>query len=113
MNKLERLEHVFKLQKENYSPANTMTYEKRMDILNRMDKMFRSHYKEITKVLQEDFGYRGTDFIFTAEFYPILSHISHVKKGLKSWMRKERTTSLSMALTGQREYIVNEPLPKM
>lgn len=107
---LEEIKSIFNTQKNNYSPANTPSYEVRLDRLNRLENMIRTHMDEITSALQKDFGTRSSDWIFVAEMYPILDHVKHVKKSLKKWMRKERKSTGVMALTGQQEYIVYEPL---
>lgn len=109
-NELKEIENIFNSQKSNYSPANTPSYEGRMDRLNRLEKMIRSNMNKITSALQKDFGTRSANWIFVAEMYPILDHVKHVKNNLKKWMKKERKSTGIMALTGQREYIINEPL---
>lgn len=110
VNEQEVLNRIFNIQKKNYSPSNIPNYEERMDRLNRLETMVRNHMDEITKALQQDFGSRSADWIFVAEFYPILDHFKHVKKNLKQWMKKEKKSLGFTALTGQKEYIVNEPL---
>lgn len=107
---IDRLRAIFELQKKEYSPFQVPSYDIRMDRLNRIERLFREHIGEIGDALQADFGSRNPDWTFTADIYPVLSHVKHVKKRLKKWMRKEKTSSGIFALTGQRTYIVNEPL---
>lgn len=107
---LQQVDKLFQLQKDNYSPANAPSYEERIDRLNRLDKMVRDNMNEILKMLNEDFGTRCDDWSFTADIYPVLDHINHVKKLLKKWMKKERKASGFLSLTGQKDYIINEPL---
>lgn len=106
----DEVKRIFDLQKQSYSPANCPSYEIRMDRLDRLDRMVRANMNEIFKSLSQDFGTRCEDWSFIGDIYPVLDHISHVKKHLKRWMKKERKSSGLMALTGQRDYIVNEPL---
>lgn len=101
---------IFEFQKSNYSPSKTPSYETRKDRLTRIESMCRNHVKAITEALQKDFGTRHSDLIFLADIFPQISHAQHVKKHLKSWMKKEKTSSGIFALTGQRSYLVNEPL---
>ena len=101
---------IFELQKANYSAANSPSFETRMDRLTRIEELCRNHVNEITQALQSDFGSRDPDLIFLADIFPQLSHAKFVKKQLKKWMKKEKTSSGIFALTGQRSYIVNEPL---
>ena len=101
---------IFEFQKSEYSPSKPPSYEQRMDRLTRIENMCRDHVKTITQALQYDFGTRDPDLIFLADIFPQISHAQHVKKHLKSWMKREKTASGIFALTGQRSYIVNEPL---
>lgn len=107
---LRDIKNLFDLQKRNYKPSNTPDYQMRLDRLDRLDKMIRNNIDQITKALQKDFGTRSAEWIFVAEIYPVLDHIKHVKKNLRKWMRKEKQFTGLLALTGQKEYIVNEPL---
>lgn len=110
MNNIQELERIFQLQKHNYSPANTPSYQQRIDRLNRLDKLIRSHHTEIVETIQKDFGTRHPDWGFTGDIYSPLDLIKKIKKNLKNWMRPEPKSSGLLALTGQRTYQVNEPL---
>ncbi|MYA57581.1 aldehyde dehydrogenase family protein [Candidatus Poribacteria bacterium] len=112
MNKelIEKIQEVFDFQKSHYSPAKTPSYQLRIDRLTRIEQMCRKHVKEITQALQQDFGTRHPDLIFLADIFPQISHAKYVKKHLKSWMKKEKTSSGLLAFTGQSSYFVNEPL---
>lgn len=107
---IEELRAVFELQKKNYSPSNPPSYETRVDRLNRVDQLCRNHFNEITTEIQADFGSRNPDQTFLSDIFPPLDHAKRVKENLKKWMKRERTSSGILALTGQRTYIVNEPL---
>lgn len=107
---LAELNRIFEIQKSNYSPANIPSYSMRIDRLNRLDKLIRTHLDEIMAATQRDFGTRSADWAFTAEIYSPLDLIKKVKKNLKQWMKPERKSSGMLALTGQRTYQVNEPL---
>ncbi|UTW62831.1 aldehyde dehydrogenase family protein [bacterium SCSIO 12741] len=107
---IEELNRIFALQKGNYSPAHTPSYQVRMDRLNRMDKLIRNHIDDIVAATQQDFGTRSADWGFTAEIYSPLDLLKKIKGKLKGWMKPERKSSGWFALTGQRTYQVNEPL---
>lgn len=81
-----------------------------MDRLDRIELLCRRHADEIAGSLLADFGSRNPDWSFMADLYPQLAHVKHVKRNLRKWMGKERARSGLMALTGQRTYIVHEPL---
>ncbi|MCY3742669.1 MAG: aldehyde dehydrogenase family protein [Candidatus Poribacteria bacterium] len=93
-----------------YSPSTPPSYETRMDRLSRIEDLCKNHIAEITEALQTDFGSRDPDLIFLADIFSPLSHAKYVKRHLKKWMKKEKTSSGVLALTGQRSYIVHEPL---
>lgn len=101
---------IFDLQKKAYSPAASPSYEERLDRINRIEKLHRENLDEITRTIGKDFGTRHPDWCFTGDIYPGLDHVAHVKKSLKKWMSKEKSSSGIMGLTGQRTYIINEPL---
>lgn len=105
-----QLEQIFQLQKRAASPDRVAGYEERLDRLNRIEQLSREHMNEIIDALEADFGCRGRDWIFIADVYPQLSHAAHVKKHLKRWMKPERHSSGLLRLTGQRTYVVYEPL---
>lgn len=108
---IESVKTIFEHQKKGYSPSNIPSYEIRMDRLSRIEALCRNHIPEITKALQADFGSRSADWCFMADIYSPLSQAQYVKRHLKKWMKKERVSSgLLGTLTGQRSYIVNEPL---
>ena len=110
IKEIEELESTFEQQKAHYSPSRAPTYETRMDRLNRIELLCRAHIGEITDALDADFGHRSADWTFIADIFSPLSHTKYVKKHLKRWMKREKVSSGLLALTGQRTYIVNEPL---
>ena len=75
----EDIKRIFDKQKQFYSPAKPLSFEDRIDLLNRIETMTRNHMDEITRALQKDFGTRSSDWIFTADFYPVLEHVIKVK----------------------------------
>ena len=107
---LQELDRIFNLQKSNYSPAKSPSYKVRIDRIDRIDKLLRTHFEEITTTIQEDFGTRHPDWGFTGDIYSPLDLIKKVKKNLKKWMKDEPKSSSFLTLTGQRTYQVNEPL---
>ncbi len=108
---IESSKTVFEKQKCCYSPSSIPSYATRMDRLNRIEILCRNHIPEITEALRADFGSRSPDWSFIADIFSPLSHTRFVKRHLKKWMKKERVSSGILGkITGQRSYIVNEPL---
>lgn len=106
---IETIKSVFIKQKKAYSPSNPPTYQVRMDRLSRIESMCKNHISEITEALQADFGTRDPDLNCLDVWGPC-GNTKDVKKHLKKWMKKEKTSSGLWAFTGQRSYIVHEPL---
>ncbi len=104
------LERIFDAQRRASTPDRATTYEQRIDSLNRLEDLNKNHANEIIDTLEQDFGSRSRDWIFIGDIYPQLAHLKHVKKNLKRWMRPERHSSGVLRLTGQRTYVVHEPL---
>ena len=110
IQELESVNSTFELQKKNYNLSDPPSYEARIDRLNRIEHLCKNYIWEITEALQNDFGCRSSDWTFTADIFSPLSHVKYVKRNLKKWMKKEKTRSGLLALSGQRTYIVNERL---
>ena len=47
---------------------------------------------------------------FIADIFPQLDHIGYVKRKLSKWMKRERAGWSPLSLTGQRTYVIHEPL---
>lgn len=107
---IEEVKRIFDLQKAAYSRSNPPGYEQRMDRLKRLDELLRSHYAEFIETLQADFGSRDPDQIFGADILSPLFHGKHTRDHLAKWMKPERKSSGLLGLTGQKTYILNEPL---
>jgi len=109
-NQIDELNRIFSIQKSNYSSSNAPSYQVRMGRLNRLETLVRTHMDDIVSSLIEDFGARNPDMAFLGDIYPTLAHLKYVKSQLKGWMKREKKPSGFLGLTGQKTYIVNEPL---
>ena len=107
---IEEARSIFGRQQSSSSRSAVPSYDVRVDRLGRIDAMCRGHVEGFTEALHADFGCRSPDQTFIADVYPQLAHVKHVRRNLRRWMRKQRTSSGLLSLTGQRTYIVHEPL---
>ena len=107
---VDEVDRVFKTQKVSYSPAKISTYAERLSLLGQMEKLLRENYNELSDAIEADFGSRSRDHILTADIFPPLLHIAHVKNHLKKWMKPQRRSSGALGLMGVRSYVINEPL---
>ena len=108
--RIEEVRAIFRRQKSHCLPSTVATYGERLDRLERIETLCRSHLEEITEALQADFGCRNPDVTFLADIFPQLDHVKYVKRKLKKWMKRERMGWSPLALTGQRTYVIHEPL---
>lgn len=106
----EYVKNIFDQQKLAYSPSTPPSYKTRLDRLNRIIELCKNHIDDICEALDRDFGSRHADWSFIADIYSPLSHAKYIKRNLKKWMKKEKTSSGILSITGQKTYIVNEPL---
>lgn len=110
MDTIEQVQATFDLQKSNYAQAKNVSYETRMDRLERVEKLFRENYPAMIEALQRDFGTRDPDMAFMGDIYSPLDHVAMARKKLRSWMQPERQADGFMRLLGQRSYVLYEPL---
>lgn len=110
MQTVTELHQLFQQQKQHYSPSQPPSLAVRLDRLARLETLTRTHCDEIIQTITEDFGSRGADWVFIADIFPVLQHIQQVKKQLKHWIKRKKTASGWLALSGQKTYIQYEPL---
>lgn len=106
---IKTVKALFNQQKMACSTSMPPSYEIRMDRLSRIENMCKNHVTEINEALQTDFGTRDPD-LNTLDALAPSGHAKNAKQHLKKWMKKEKTSSGLLALTGQRSYVVHEPL---
>ncbi|MFJ2645237.1 aldehyde dehydrogenase family protein [Streptomyces sp. NPDC087420] len=104
------VDRIFQVQKASYSPARPPTLAERLDRLERVEKMLQENYTELVDALQADFGHRSRDQIVGADIFAVMSHLPHIKRHLKKWVKPRRRSSGALGLAGVRSYVVNEPL---
>ncbi|MCT4631538.1 MAG: aldehyde dehydrogenase family protein [Firmicutes bacterium] len=109
-NGIEEAKRIFSIQKEGYNKSHIVSYDSRIDRINRIENMIRDNRDEIAKAIEADFGTRNSDYVFIADIYPVLSHAKHVKKHLRKWMKREKTSTILEGFIGQKTYIINEPM---
>ena len=99
---------LFEKQRANkYNVGNTK-YKQRIKSLNALKKAVKITYRDkIKKALYDDFKKPFTETDLT-EIYQVVGEIKHVKKNLKSWMKKQKVET-PLALIGTSSWYKYEP----
>jgi coniferyl-aldehyde dehydrogenase len=104
------VDRIFNTQKEHYSPADAPTLKQRTDRLERIERLLQENYVELIDALVADFGTRSRDQILSADIFPPMNHLAHVKRRLRQWIKPQRRSSGPLGLLGVRSRVINEPL---
>ncbi|MEO7112728.1 MAG: aldehyde dehydrogenase family protein, partial [Polyangiaceae bacterium] len=84
-------------------------YEKRIDWLDRLQKMTLSHKHDIAKAISEDFGNRSKHETLLAEIFIIDGAIKHARDHLREWMEIE-PRDVGMVFMPARVELISQPL---
>lgn len=109
MDRKDDIQRIFDLQKHNYRGNKSVSYEVRIDRLNRVEKLFHENHEEMILALKEDFGTRDTDMAFMGDIMSPIANVQVIRRKLK-WMKPEKPGDGFMRLFGQKTYIMHEPL---
>ncbi len=83
------IERILNEQKKYFSSGKTLSYENRLDSLEKLYAAIKKHSDELRKALLLDLGKPETESDM-CEISLTLSEISYVKKHLKGWMKKKK-----------------------
>ncbi|WP_177188706.1 aldehyde dehydrogenase family protein [Alkalibacterium subtropicum] len=90
-------------QKEQVEADVKTAYRKRIDRLNRLERLIENHESEWFDALHADLGKPEMES-YTSEIVTVLNEIDHMKRHLKRWMKDE--PRLSRTAIGKTEYTV-------
>ena len=85
------------------------TLEQRLDRLDRLARVIKSHEDEITRAVSRDFGNRSVQETRIADVMMLLDGIRYTRKNLAGWM-KPQTRDVSMTYRPARAKVHFEPL---
>ncbi len=86
-----------------------LTYEQRIDLLDRLEKMTLSRKNEIAAAISEDFGNRSKHESLLAEIFIIQGAIKHARDHLREWMEIE-PRDVGMVFMPARVELISQPL---
>lgn len=101
------LENALKIQREYFYEGNTLTYEFRVEALNKLMRAIKKYEKEIMEALKIDLG-KSEFESYTNEIGILYLEIKHSLKNLKKWM-KSKDIMLEIFLQPGKGKIYNEP----
>ncbi|WP_373997632.1 aldehyde dehydrogenase family protein [Bdellovibrio bacteriovorus] len=101
------LEQIFLHQKQFSLQLRKESIKMRVEYLNKLDAVIRSHIPEIIKALSQDFQKPEAETLMT-EVYPTLHEIQFTKKNLKKWTRPQKVKT-PLLLLGSKSSICYEP----
>jgi len=89
--------------------AGPPTYEQRIDLLDRLEKMTLSRKHEIAKAISEDFGNRSKHESLVAEVFITHGAIKHARDHLREWMEVE-ARDVGLVFMPARVELMPQPL---
>ena len=107
----DSLQKTLQAQKEAYLDEGYVSYETRIDRLDRALSQVLKYQDEICEALISDFGHRSKDLSKLTDVAASVGPLKHAKKHLKKWMKNEkRNTMFPLGLLGARSRIEYQPL---
>jgi coniferyl-aldehyde dehydrogenase len=97
-------------QRDAFLNEGFVTYETRIDRLNRLETLMLENIDPLCAAMAEDFGHRSPHQSRVADFYGTLEAIKFNKQNLKKWMKNEkRKPPLALRLMGTKAHIQYQP----
>lgn len=109
-NDQRELKRIFEVQKRAFQNDRVVSYETRIDRLDRCIHLLVDHQDAICEALLADFGSRSKYVSLMSEIITSIASLKNVKKNLKSWMKPDRRKALfPMNLFGARAHVYYQP----
>lgn len=107
----QSLQKTLESQKQAYLDEGYVSYETRINRLDRALKQLLKYQDELCAALISDFGHRSIAHSKLTDIAAGVGPITHAKKHLKKWMKKEkRKTMFPLGLLGASSRIEYQPL---
>lgn len=107
----DSLQKMLRAQKEAYLDEGYVSYETRINRLDRALIQVLKYQDELCEALISDFGHRSKDLSKLTDIAASVGPIKHAKKHLKKWMKKEkRKTMFPLGLLGASSRVEYQPL---
>jgi len=106
----EEIEKLFHAQREAFHAELPVSYESRMDRINRLAKLIVDNKDALAAAVSIDFGHRSADMTAMADLLSVVGHAQDHRKNLKKWMRPEkRKTDFPLNLLGASSAVEYQP----
>ena len=103
----KKLEQLVAKQRDYFAKGETLSVEKRLQALERLEKALRNGEEELCRAMKADLGKSRTEG-YMCEVGLTLSELGYVKRHLRSWSRDRRVRT-PLAQFHARSFTVQEP----
>ncbi len=103
----KKLEQLVAKQRDYFAKGETLSVEKRLQALERLEKALRNGEEELCRAMKADLGKSCTEG-YMCEVGLTLSELGYVKRHLRSWSRDRRART-PLAQFHARSFTVQEP----
>ncbi|MCC6624202.1 MAG: coniferyl aldehyde dehydrogenase [Deltaproteobacteria bacterium] len=100
---------VFETLKRAWREQGGLSYEQRMDYLDKVGDALKRYEERLAAAIDKDFGNRSKYETAIAEMFTTLNALRYVRRHLRGWMRPERRAIEWVFLPG-RNQVVHQPL---
>jgi coniferyl-aldehyde dehydrogenase len=90
---MDDMNAILKKQRDSFLAEGFVSYETRIDRLNRLEKLLHENQDALVHAMSKDFGHRSWHQSVVTDFYGSYEAIKHQKKELKKWMKPEKRRS--------------------
>lgn len=105
---LRSAQAVFEKQKDAYFSKPYLSYEERLNNLNKLDALIRDNIDAIAAAIDQDYGGRSTQESKFLEVFSSLDGIKYIRKKLKTWMKPEKR-HVSFLFLGGKNTVLAQP----
>lgn len=107
MKQMRSFEAMIQEQRSYFLNGHTLSYQNRMQALQKLEHMIRSNEHVILDALHRDLN-KSAHEAFTTEFSLVYTEMNQAKKKLRRWMRHKKVRT-PLAHVGSKSYIIPEP----
>ncbi|MFO0744673.1 MAG: coniferyl aldehyde dehydrogenase [Myxococcota bacterium] len=100
---------VFETLKRAWREQSGLSYEQRMDYLDKLHDAVKRYEERLSAAVSADFGNRSKFETAMAEIFVVLASIKYIRRHLKTWMRSERRAVQWIFLPAKNK-VIYQPL---
>ena len=107
-SELANLQTLFERAKAAFHSEPYPSYEQRMQRLNKMQELLRTHQARFAQAISNDFSSRSVHETQLAEIFTLISSLKYMRKNLRAWMRP-RSRHAGLAFTPAKVRVELQP----